>query len=45
MSEVVNLNDAAIDEWWQALSRLVAALEADRTDTLPPVEEAERGPT
>ena len=39
MSEVVNLNDAAIDEWWQALSRLVAALEADRTDTLPPVEE------
>jgi hypothetical protein len=38
MSEVTNLNDAAAEEWWQALSRLVGAMEANCADTPPPVE-------
>jgi hypothetical protein len=39
MSDVINLNDAAVEEWWQALSRLVEAMEPDAADVLPPVKE------
>jgi hypothetical protein len=39
MSDVVSMGDIAADEWWQALSRLVGAMEPDAAGELPPTEE------